>query len=462
MTPSSSPPQGRASRLPPCGAPIRSSSRSPGSRCATSRDPPSPACRPADNARRCVPRGTDCRRRALPRRNAVHGALRPDRRRQDPLRCRRCGNASGLHPRSGRVAVRLAQEPRPGHGRRLPSRRARPAGIRLLRQAGTRLHEHGLRAARRRADGLPAPPRRRAGRPLDGRSHCGGGGDHLPDARAWTRPDRGGRGRHPRTAAAPSRHLARGGPVGRRVPRSVPDWPAPQGDLRRSPQGDRFRRRPVLRTGGRAVYISSTIWLRTGHLKPKLGNTRALRIIAAARDEFAQHGFEGARVDQIAQRAGVNKQLLFYYFHSKRGLFNAVLTRGAAELEQALASLAVAGDGPLDRIAGALAAQFDFLAAHPELVTLLTQAGRSDARPFAPAIKRLVILLAEGQGRGQVRDDVDPHLAAAQALVLMVAYLGLESLIAASAPALGSDEPALSRRWKDAAVRLVLEGVAAR
>ena len=167
-------------------------------------------------------------------------------------------------------------------------------------------------------------------------------------------------------------------------------------------------------------------------------------------------------MDDIAQRAGVNKQLLFYYFHSKRGLFNAVLTRGAAELEQALASLAVVGDGPLDRIGGALAAQFDFLAAHPDLVTLLTQAGRSDARPFAPAIKRLVILLAEGQGRGQVRDDVDPHLAAAQALVLMVAYLGLESLIAASAPPLGADEPALRERWKEAAVKLVLEGVAAR
>ena len=110
-------------------------------------------------------------------------------------------------------------------------------------------------------------------------------------------------------------------------------------------------------------------------------------------------------MEQIARRAGVNKQLLFYYFHSKRGLFTAVLARGAAELEQAL---------------------------------------------------------AEGQGRGQVRDDLDPHLAAAQALVLMVAYLGLESLIAASAPPLGADEPALRERWKEAAVRLVLDGVAAR
>jgi TetR/AcrR family transcriptional regulator len=198
---------------------------------------------------------------------------------------------------------------------------------------------------------------------------------------------------------------------------------------------------------------------------PKLNNDRALRIIAAARHEFAGSGFAGARVDRIARRAGVNKQLVFYYYHSKRGLFQAVLSRGARELEQALATVALAAGsaaGPLERLGVALEAQFDFLARNPDLVTLLTQAGRSDARPFAPAISRLVVLLAEGQGLGQVRDDVDPHLTAAQALVLMIAYLGLESLIAASAPSLGSDEPALARRWKDAAVRLVVEGVAAR
>lgn len=196
-------------------------------------------------------------------------------------------------------------------------------------------------------------------------------------------------------------------------------------------------------------------------MKPKLSNTRALRIISVAREEFSRRGFDGARVDHIARRAGVNKQLLFYYFHSKRGLFGAVLSRGAAELEQALGDLPATGAGPLDRIRAALTAQFEFFASHPDLITLLTQAGRSDARPFAPAIKRLVVLLAEGQGRGQVRDDVDPHLAAAQALVLMVAYLNLEPLIAMSAAPLGADEPALRQRWREAAVQLVLEGVSA-
>ena len=193
-------------------------------------------------------------------------------------------------------------------------------------------------------------------------------------------------------------------------------------------------------------------------MPPKLSNNRALRIIAAAREEYAKRGFSGARVEQIARRAGVNKQLLFYYYHSKRGLFQAVLGQAAGELEDALAALALPSGRPLDRLRRALEAQFDFLARHPELATLLTQSGGA----FAPAIKRLVVLFAEGQGLGQVRDDLDPHLTAAQALVLMVGYLGMESVIAASARPLGADEPALRERWKEAAVDLVVAGVAAR
>jgi AcrR family transcriptional regulator len=197
-------------------------------------------------------------------------------------------------------------------------------------------------------------------------------------------------------------------------------------------------------------------------MPPKLSNSSALLILAAARDEFAKRGFDGARVERIASRARVNKQLVFYYYHSKRGLFQAAMSQAAADLEQAFAQVAVGEGRPLARLRAALDAQFEFLAHNPDLVTLLMQAGRSDARPFAPAVRRLVVLLAEGQGLGEVRDDLDPHLAAAQALVLMIAYLGLESLIAASAPPLSSDEPALSHRWKDAALRLVLEGVSVR
>jgi len=185
-------------------------------------------------------------------------------------------------------------------------------------------------------------------------------------------------------------------------------------------------------------------------VSPKLSNSRALRIIAAAREEYAKRGFAGARVEHIARRAGVNKQLLFYYYHSKRGLFQAVLAQAAGELEGALAALALPSGRPLDGLRVTLAALFDFLAHHPD-----------PGGAFAPAIKRLVVLLAEGQGLGQVRDDLDPHVTAAQALVLMVGYLGMESVIAASARPLGADEPALRERWKEAAVDLVVNGVRA-
>ncbi len=49
------------------------------------------------------------------------------------------------------------------------------------------------------------------------------------------------------------------------------------------------------------------------------------RILAAALQEFAAHGFAGARVDTIAQRAGSNKRMLYHYFHDKSGLFRAVI-----------------------------------------------------------------------------------------------------------------------------------------
>ncbi|MBV8951136.1 MAG: TetR family transcriptional regulator [Actinobacteria bacterium] len=49
------------------------------------------------------------------------------------------------------------------------------------------------------------------------------------------------------------------------------------------------------------------------------------RILAAALDEFAAKGLDGARVDTIAARAGVNKRMLYYYFGSKDHLYRAVL-----------------------------------------------------------------------------------------------------------------------------------------
>jgi AcrR family transcriptional regulator len=56
----------------------------------------------------------------------------------------------------------------------------------------------------------------------------------------------------------------------------------------------------------------------------KKGETRE-RIIQAAKDVFAEQGFAGARVDEIASRAGVNKAALYYHIGDKQALYAEVL-----------------------------------------------------------------------------------------------------------------------------------------
>jgi AcrR family transcriptional regulator len=62
------------------------------------------------------------------------------------------------------------------------------------------------------------------------------------------------------------------------------------------------------------------------------------RILQAASVEFGEHGYAGARISAIARRAGVNQQLISYYFDGKAGLYRALSQRWrsiSADLNQA-------------------------------------------------------------------------------------------------------------------------------
>jgi TetR/AcrR family transcriptional regulator len=62
------------------------------------------------------------------------------------------------------------------------------------------------------------------------------------------------------------------------------------------------------------------------------------KILKAARTEFAQYGLDGARVDRIADEAGLNKAMIYYHFTSKENLYNEVIRsyfqRAAALMRQ--------------------------------------------------------------------------------------------------------------------------------
>ncbi len=167
-------------------------------------------------------------------------------------------------------------------------------------------------------------------------------------------------------------------------------------------------------------------------------NTRAL-IRKAARGEFAKFGFSGARVARISRTAGVNKQLIFYYFDSKDGLFQAVMNGARDELTRAAKT--AAGDG--EHFRKSFEGLFHSLLASHELTRILLFGTSEDASQRNDILNHLARLLSEsislGQGLGHHRDDVDPDIVARQAVLLLVGYF------AAGLPVLGKD--ALPAEW---------------
>jgi AcrR family transcriptional regulator len=83
------------------------------------------------------------------------------------------------------------------------------------------------------------------------------------------------------------------------------------------------------------------------------------RILAAATEEFAARGIAGARVNRIAEVAGCNKAMLYAYFGSKDGLFDAVYTAAVD------AYLAEVGFETAD-LPGYTGRVFDYFEEHPE------------------------------------------------------------------------------------------------
>jgi AcrR family transcriptional regulator len=94
--------------------------------------------------------------------------------------------------------------------------------------------------------------------------------------------------------------------------------------------------------------------------KEKWAERRAARreaILAAALDEFAERGFEGARLDDVARRAGVAKGTIYLYFRDKESLFQELVRSAISPLVTALEA-ARSLDMPLRAVCDRLAAMF--------------------------------------------------------------------------------------------------------
>jgi len=141
-------------------------------------------------------------------------------------------------------------------------------------------------------------------------------------------------------------------------------------------------------------------------------------ILRAAMAEFAGHGFGGARMGAIAERSGVDKKLIYYYFAGKDELFLAVLEQTYADIRAAERELHLEASDPLEAIRSLVVFTWRYYLAHPEFLALLNsenmhRAGhlkrsRRIRQMNSPLIEVLADVLVRGEQSGELRAGIDP------------------------------------------------------
>jgi len=141
-------------------------------------------------------------------------------------------------------------------------------------------------------------------------------------------------------------------------------------------------------------------------------------IMEVATKEFADKGFSGARVDEIAARTKTSKRMIYYYFGGKEGLYIAVLEQSYRNIRSIEATLDLARKPPEDALRKLVSFTFDYQNAHPDFIRLVMNenilngiyVARSKAIQLlnVAVIDALRALLARGQRDGAFRTDIDP------------------------------------------------------
>ncbi|GAA2787930.1 TetR/AcrR family transcriptional regulator [Saccharopolyspora taberi] len=145
--------------------------------------------------------------------------------------------------------------------------------------------------------------------------------------------------------------------------------------------------------------------------------TRA-EILDVATREFADKGYTGARVDEIAAKTSTTKRMLYYYFGSKEQLYVAVLERAYTGIRSVEQQLDVEHLDPVDALRQLAELTFDYHESHPDFIRLVSIENVHRAEHLErsavlaglanPALEVLTRILRRGHATGQFRGDVDP------------------------------------------------------
>ncbi len=192
------------------------------------------------------------------------------------------------------------------------------------------------------------------------------------------------------------------------------------------------------------------------------------KILKAATQVFAKHGYQGGSVDKISRAAKSVDRMIYYYFGSKEGLFIEVIEGMYRRMNEAEAQLRLRTDDPVTALGQVIDFVLGYYREHPEFITLLNTENLLQGRHIkqspraaqysSPAIAVIADVLAQGQAQGLFRDDLrarDVYL-----LIVSTGYFLMSNRYTLSA-FLGErvDSTEHTRSWQDFVTDVVLRTV---
>src|SRR5271157_2318071 len=199
-------------------------------------------------------------------------------------------------------------------------------------------------------------------------------------------------------------------------------------------------------------------------------------ILNAGEEVFAEHGFDGARIDAIAKASGYNKSLIFQYFGDKLGLYAAVIRRADEQTRtwqnEAINALSAAEPtksvGQIKNVLRMyVGVYFDYLVEHPRIQRIymweMAEGWHTMSKVFTPRdfddVDEFAPILAKLQSLGLLRTGANTLLQLSTALFTCALYLALPPLYKTLLPNNDFSSPAELAHAREFVVDFVVHGL---
>jgi TetR/AcrR family transcriptional regulator len=199
------------------------------------------------------------------------------------------------------------------------------------------------------------------------------------------------------------------------------------------------------------------------------------RIKTAAAEEFIEKSLEGARMQAIADRAGANKAMIYYYFHSKEALFEAVIRETFEELFVLFSEIRPEGNAdPRILVPKIVHIHMQFLADHPYIPKIMVRELHSGNRIAEKVLRDLFSKMKQGRfpdffrvlesgvKAGKIR-KIDPLQTIWNIVALNIFYFVARPFLQAGWPELfdGRSEAEIMKQREKAVSDFILHGLQA-